>query len=529
MGQNNTMGTLTRLCRRIRKSKSGNAALMVGLGLPALIGGTGFAVDTAQWYLWKRELQYAVDQAAIAGAWSRAAGTTGTEYQTRATQEFDANLAVTSSFAGTPTIALASYGSGTDNAVVVSASASKTLPFSSFVTGKSATINVTSQAMFERGGASYNPCMLALDPSASSAMLLNGNVTVTATCGIGAISDAADAVSKVGGAGNVDVGFVITSGGISDQHGHFDQETKIAGTSGLEDPYEDLTPPDNSTPRSLSCATSSATYTADVTRSDTFSYDYWRGSNTNNVSSYNYSPPQASRTVPYATTTGSYTSYPTDSSTTTESWTILSGNGRNRIWERELKVETISYKNVTQTGGTSNAMLPGTYTDFTISCDTILSGGVYVLDGTDLKISGQHELTGSGVMFVLKNGAGIQITGGAEVELTAMTKNELMALGISSDDAEALEGMLVFEDENSSAGQENKMTGNSTSVWNGIIYMPNSDLKISGTPEGTSQCMVLAAKTLKFAGNVDVTSLCPSGMTPAASVYEPVERVRLVK
>ena len=46
----------------LRQCKSGNALMLVALGMPVLIGGTGVAVDTAQWYMWKGELQYAVDQ-----------------------------------------------------------------------------------------------------------------------------------------------------------------------------------------------------------------------------------------------------------------------------------------------------------------------------------------------------------------------------------------------------------------------------------------------------------------------------------
>ena len=54
------------------------------MGMPMLIGGAGLSVDTAQWYLWQRELQFAVDQAAIAGAWAKAADENGTSYIVRA-------------------------------------------------------------------------------------------------------------------------------------------------------------------------------------------------------------------------------------------------------------------------------------------------------------------------------------------------------------------------------------------------------------------------------------------------------------
>ena len=102
---------------------SGNATLIVALGMPMLIGGAGLGVDVAQWYMWKRELQFAVDQAAIAGAWARAETATEATYVTRATQEFDANLAVTEDFHTTPNVGLANYAGGTNNSVAVSATA----------------------------------------------------------------------------------------------------------------------------------------------------------------------------------------------------------------------------------------------------------------------------------------------------------------------------------------------------------------------------------------------------------------------
>lgn len=54
--------------QNLKTDTGGNAALLVAIGLPSLIGSAGLAVDVAQWYMWKNELQYAVDQAALAGA-----------------------------------------------------------------------------------------------------------------------------------------------------------------------------------------------------------------------------------------------------------------------------------------------------------------------------------------------------------------------------------------------------------------------------------------------------------------------------
>ena len=115
---------------KLRSCNSGNAMLMVALGMPALIGGSGLAVDTSQWYLWKREMQFAVDQAALAGAWARSESTTESSYVTRATQEFNVNLQVTEDFTSEPNVSLINYGVGVGNAVRVTALGQKRLPFS---------------------------------------------------------------------------------------------------------------------------------------------------------------------------------------------------------------------------------------------------------------------------------------------------------------------------------------------------------------------------------------------------------------
>jgi Flp pilus assembly protein TadG len=137
--------------KRLARSKSGNATLIVALGLPMLIGSAGFGTDLAQWYMWKREMQFAVDQAAIAGAWARATDATKNNYQTRARQEYHANLAVTADFATEAGVQLADYNGGSQNSVLVTASATRQLPFSSYLTGSATTIAVSAKAVVDGG------------------------------------------------------------------------------------------------------------------------------------------------------------------------------------------------------------------------------------------------------------------------------------------------------------------------------------------------------------------------------------------
>ncbi|MDG2002861.1 MAG: pilus assembly protein [Novosphingobium sp.] len=193
------------MVRKLTSQKSGNATLMVALGLPALIGGSGVAVDMAQWYLWKSELQYAVDQAAVAGAFARSNDDTDAYYSSRAIQEFNSNIDVTGGMISTPDIALNDYDGGNDNLVVVTASATDSLPFSSFLTGNSTTVRARAQATYVHTDA-FTSCLIALDSEASAALWFNGGPSVIAGCGVVALSDASDAIEVSGGSGELTLG-----------------------------------------------------------------------------------------------------------------------------------------------------------------------------------------------------------------------------------------------------------------------------------------------------------------------------------
>ena len=518
-----------RIVDRLARCRSGNATLLLAMGMPMLIGGAGLSVDTAQWYLWKRDLQFAVDQAAIAGAWAKAQNTSGTSYIVRAQQEYDAAIGLVEDFDTAPEISLSDYDGGTNNSVLVSASATRPLPFSSFLTGSATTVAVHARAIYEPG-ATYKPCLMALDEHASSAMLFNGTVTVTASCGVGALSDSATSVVKLGSSGNIDVGFVVTAGNIDDAHGHFSQEERVVNAGNLKDPYEELTPPNDSTSRTLSCPANNNKYTADETVQIKAEYAYFKGKNKNSLTAYTYPNPKATTTSAGTTTLGkSFNSAPANSQTVgNPSYTEVSGGGNDKIWERETLTTMKTYSNIVAPYSGPATALPGTYTDFTINCDTVLSSGVYVLNNTTLQMAGQHKISGTGVMLVLKNGAGVKISGGAMIDLTAMSESQLIAAGVPSDDAVRMLGMLIFEDPNSAGAADNEFTGNSTQILNGVVYMPKSDLKIAGTPQGTSQCMVLAVKTLQFSGTVDVSTLCPANATPNAAIADTGNTVRLV-
>jgi hypothetical protein len=158
----------------------------------------------------------------------------------------------------------------------------------------------------------------------------------------------------------------------------------------------------------------------------------------------------------------------------------------------------------------------------------VFTGGVYIIDGGTLEVHAQHSVVGSGVLFVLKNGAGIVINGGASVNLTAMTTSELISHGVPAADAEKLEGILVFEDRDSEGNTGNKINGTADTVLNGTIYLPVSGLSLQGTATVTSQCLMLAARTITITGTTNMTTFCPAGESPGGAGVTLGARVRLV-
>jgi len=453
------MGMLKKFSRKLRRSKSGNAAILVALAMPALMGGAGLAVDTAQWYLWQRELQFAADQAALAGAWARGNGDTGTIYITRANQEFSDNLSIIANNGATHAASLADWGTGTQNSVIVRAEVVADLPFASFVMGRSTTIRVNAQATFERTD-EYTACLMALHPTAGSAMWFNGGPTVDAACGVASLSTSDTSIRTNGSSGAQNINTVASAGGIDDGMGAFANASTIENFDGLNDPYSGLTPPDNPTPRTLSCGSSGLTYTGD---------DFDNGDQPLSIPKI-------------------YTKFP----------------------RKTCKA------------------LPGTYTDLEIGGNANLTSGIYVIDGGRLKLNGGNQLTGTGVMFVLKNGAQLDINGGADVFLSPMSALQLVALGIPADDAARMENMLIFEDPNSPGNSGSKLTGATNFDINGVIYMPKSELKLAGNIQATANCMMVMSSKVQVAGTADLTTLCPIGETHSVVVGNGGTRVRLV-
>lgn len=411
--------------RRLRRSVSGNATLIVALAMPALIGAAGYAVDLGQMYVWKRELQHSVDQAAIAAAWTLSHNKNANNYRTRALQEYTANQVYTQDFDATPSIQLGSYDSGTNNSVIVSSSATKMLPFSGFLTHRALTIAVTAQATFAQGG-NYQACLMALKKDAGSTFTVGGSATVNASCGLGALSCEPDSIVISGG--TVNTNSIVTCG-TADVPSNL-QSKVTDNASGINNPFAGLPAPvpPSENPKSLGCPS----------------------------------------------------------------------NGK----------------------GTQN-VTPGRYTGgFNVTCKVVMAKGIYVIDGGTLDLtSNKGDITGTGVMFVLRNGAKLLMGGsgnGGHVNLSPLEAADF----VGTDNAaykDKYAGMLVYEDPTGQTSPvDHKFNGNADVSVRGTIYLPNGDLTVNGNSNTTPLCFQLWTSTLKITGNTTISTTCTSTQTNSA-------------
>lgn len=414
--------TIRRQIRRLSGSNSGNATLLLATGLPALIGTAGAAIDFSQWYAWKQELQMATDQAALAAAWSLSQDGSEDTYETRGRQNYRSNLALTADFATDPEFELADYANGNLNSIAVSASATRSLPFSSFIMSRAVTVSAYSQASFE-AGTNYAACLIAVGDNGTT-FQVGGNANVTARCGLAALSCSDDAI-VIDGSASVVTDSIATCGTASVPSSN--ESVLTEKVQGLEDTFADLSPPTNTTARTYKC----------------------------------------------------------------------NGNGNKSV----------------------ATPLAGTYSDFVVSCKTTMSKGIYVIDGGTLDLTGNFSVTGTNVMFVLKNGATLKLGGsgnGNILTLTPMQASDFTALGYSSNLANRYANMLIFEDRASEPTEDHIINGNSNSLFEGTIYLPKGTARINGTASIDSSCLQISAYRINVLGNAALDTRCPTSSTNSA-------------
>ncbi|ADM10686.1 hypothetical protein PB2503_13244 [Parvularcula bermudensis HTCC2503] len=149
-----------------------------------------------------------------------------------------------------------------------------------------------------------------------------------------------------------------------------------------------------------------------------------------------------------------------------------------------------------------------------IKGDVTFNAGLYIFSGVEIRVNSTADLSGTGVTFVLRDGARMRMNGGAVTSLTA-----------PADPANDYHGVLMFADPSDTA-VNHILNGNSATSFTGVLYFPNADVTYSGSNfSGGTVCTILVGSTISFEGNSYFGSDC-SGL--GISDYETAQ-VILIK
>jgi Flp pilus assembly protein TadG len=414
---------------RLRKDAGGHVLLLAGAGTVALVGGAGLGVDTVQWYLWKRQLQQAVDSSALAGG---QALSQGRSFTTAATSELNRNRDNNIS-AGLAVVAMnnppaTGAFAGDTNAVEVIASTTLGLPFSSLFINVSPTIEARAVATIQTDG---EFCLFSLAPTGTG-INISGTANVALGCGINANSGDLYAIDFDGG-GHLSGSPIAAHGGIDYTATNVDAGTQIQSYGPIQnDPLAGL--------YSMSDIPSSAS-TCDV----------------NNL-----------------------TINPSDSLT--------------------LSPDPDGYLRLCN--------------GLTVRGNLTLNPGVYIIDRGQFRVNSSASIYGEGVTIILTgsapgNVATVDMQGGAHVELRAPTAAEDPGF-VATD----WYGMLMYQDPLANSNNSSKLAGDSTSDYDGIVYMPKADLTLTGSSGMSAQCLKLVTYRIGISGEATIGNSCPADITP---------------
>lgn len=418
---------LLRSLKSLGRNERGNVLLLTAMGLPIMLGGAGFGVDTAQWYLWKRELQTAVDAAALSGAYTYSQKTSY-DYQASARRELARNVDVATVTAGP--VVRGTWGPGSHDAITVSATAQRVLPFS-------ALLGVSAPVLRAQATAAIIPdgihCMVSLDKEAEAAIDVNGNAYLGLGCGMSSNSRDPKAVMLRGG--RVLASPISSVGGIEAADGVLEPGTTLRRYSaGQKDPFAGVT----------------------------------------------YTVPAGTQEVPFVRPQGKAKNEPTN---------FEAGIHRGNV----SLVDNIHF-----------------------------GPGVHIFDGGTVTINANAIVTGENILIVLKNGAKLELNGGAEISLSAATS---AVNNIPSN----LVGVLIFEDASTAGStmQTSFINGTADINLGGAIYMPTQQFKFTGNGSPNTECLLFVARRIVVTGSARIENECDG--TPPYSVDTSVEVVRLVE
>jgi hypothetical protein len=165
-------------------------------------------------------------------------------------------------------------------------------------------------------------------------------------------------------------------------------------------------------------------------------------------------------------------------------------------------VGACDYPNGYTANGGTPTISPGVYCGgITVTAHALLklNPGTYILNGGGLSVQGNSDVQGTGVTFYDTCTTGcvggyqpIKLTGGSNTSLIAPTSGSLA-------------GILFFQDRSTNSSAKNGIAGNGTTVFQGALYFPTTELDYTGGSTNTAYTIIVA-NNLMFAGNSSMNS-----------------------
>jgi hypothetical protein len=131
-----------------------------------------------------------------------------------------------------------------------------------------------------------------------------------------------------------------------------------------------------------------------------------------------------------------------------------------------------------------------------------LKPGVYIVAGGNFDINANATVKGDGVTIILTNTNGgpyaqVTMNGTATIQLTAPTSGPW-------------QNVLFYQDRMApmSINSPNKINGNSSSKFKGVMYFPSTSLQLDGNATVVDSCLQVVAQTVTFIGNFTLPTAC---------------------
>ena len=163
--------------------------------------------------------------------------------------------------------------------------------------------------------------------------------------------------------------------------------------------------------------------------------------------------------------------------------------------------------NPNNTGNVSNSGGVRCYRGMDLKGTVNFAPGIYYIDGSSggsLNIGSQAVVNAPGVVFILTTTstdystvATVNMNGGATMNVTAPTTGTYA-------------GIMIYQDRRAALGPNNYISGNSSSLFEGAVYMPSQAVQFTGNSGMNTQCLQLVARQVTFTGSNTISNVCPA-------------------